>query len=173
MCLNEVRRRHARALGRALGMPRYVAASRFGPYGNVVYTNQPVVAWRRHRFAGVARPHRRDAAIVTLASGLEVCAIHLGLAGDERTRHAGELLETLGTQSIVAGDVNEPPGGPVGELLGARYNDACPDGAPTFPASEPTARIDVVLVTPGIAITSCRVVATSASDHRAVVVDLG
>lgn len=42
----------------------------------------------------------------------------------------------------------------------------------TFDATTPYARIDYVLVSPGVAVASASVVATEASDHRPVVVDV-
>lgn len=183
VCLNEVPRAQGRRIGVALGMRAFVASSPFGPYGNTILTSRPVDRWRRLRFSGVRRTARRDAAIVGLAGGLAVAAVHLSLRAAERARHIAELLAALPPEAIVAGDMNERPGGTVWNTLDARLADAAGAAAadaagvaaapqPTFPAGAPTARIDGIWVPHGTQVIRCEVIETTASDHRPVVVDL-
>ena len=174
VCLNEVRRRHGRRLGRLLGLHAYVASSFLGPYGNAIFTNLPVAGWHRLRFARVRRLDRRDAVVIDLADGPTIAAVHLNsLRRDERPRNAAELVRRLPDRSIIAGDMNETAGGPVAEHLSGRFVDACAGGAePTFPAASPRVRIDQVWVPPGTVVVSCRTAATDASDHRPVVVEI-
>lgn len=80
-----------------------------------------------------------------------VANVHLGLSQTERDDHVQRLrshLQALGTTPlVVAGDLNEKPGGPSWSALGAGLLDAgAPAGHPTFPAWRPRARIDAVLV---------------------------
>lgn len=172
-CLNEVPRCDGRRLGRATGMRAFVASSFIGPYGNAILTGMPVASWRRLRFAGTHRVDRRDAAIVTLSSGIEVASIHLNLRSPRRLRDIDQLLGALPGRAVVAGDHNEGPGGGVWRALAERFDDACTaEGAPTFPAAEPRARIDLIWVPRDARVTSCRVAATSLSDHRPVIVDV-
>lgn len=174
VCLNEVRRRDGKKLGRLLGMRPYVASSWIGPHGNAIFTNGPVTRWRRLRFRGVRRGHRRDAAVVELTGGPTIAAIHLNaLRPDDRIRNAAEMVASLPERSIIAGDINEGADGAVATQLSSRFDDACAGPAePTFPATDPRARIDFVWVPPGAEIVSCRVVATDASDHLPVIVDV-
>jgi endonuclease/exonuclease/phosphatase family metal-dependent hydrolase len=121
---------------------------------------------------------RRGMAVGDVA-GVRVISLHLGLSANERARHA-RRLHTLVTSApagvVVAGDFNEPPGGPVRRRLGLHLRDLTPGSGPTFPASRPTQRIDAVLGSAGLVPSGARAVggdaARRASDHLPVVVDL-
>lgn len=173
VCLNEVRRRHGKRLGRMLRLRTYVASSFIGPYGNAILTNEPIASWRRLRFAAVRRVDRRDAAIVHLRAGVTIVAVHLNLRRDERVRNASELLAVVADRSIIAGDLNETPDDVVPRMLAARLEDGGRNpGLPTFPSGTPRARIDYVWVPAGTAVRESTVVPTTASDHLPVVVDI-
>lgn len=131
--------------------------------------------------------HQRGLAAAVVArdgARLLVASAHLGLEAAERARHAGEVLQLLGeldaAHVVVAGDLNEPPGGPAWRVLGAGgLRDPEPTAGPTFPAAAPRKRIDAVLVSPGLRVVEYRVVddvaVARASDHRPVlaVVEVG
>jgi endonuclease/exonuclease/phosphatase family metal-dependent hydrolase len=114
---------------------------------------------------------------------LGVVSCHLSLDRDRRLVEVQRILEiaaTLRGPVVLAGDLNEPPSGPSWR----RFRDAGfrdhGDGAwPTFPAEEPTSRIDALLVRgmtgrvlshgdPGVPETLLR----AASDHRPVAAEL-
>ena len=171
ICLNEVRRPHGRALGRALSMRSFVTSSRLGPYSNAILTGLPVSSWKRLKFAGVRRVDRRDAAIVTLEGGVTIAAVHLNLRAAERVRNIRQLIDALPDRSIIAGDLNETQGGRVWPVLAERFFDACDtSNVPTFPAGAPRQRLDYIWVLPGTHVERSDVIATRSSDHRAVVV---
>ena len=174
VCLNEVPRRHGKRLGRLLRLRSYVASSFVGPYGNAIFTNEPVARWHRFRFAGTRRIDRRDAALLELTAGPTIAAVHLNsLRPHDRPRNVAELVRHLPDRSIVAGDMNETAGGAVARELSGRFVDACDGGTePTFPAAVPRVRIDQVWVPPGTVVLSCRTAATDASDHRPVIVEI-
>ena len=172
-CLNEVRRRHGRRLGRILKMRPFVAGSRFGPYGVAIYTNQSVSSWRRLKFDDVRRVDRRDAAIVTLENGITIAAAHLNLRAAERLRNAHQLLDALPDRSIVAGDLNETARGRVWQVFAERLSDACAAvDAPTFPAGAPRQRIDFIWVPPEARVVETTVMPTRSSDHRPIAVTI-
>jgi endonuclease/exonuclease/phosphatase family metal-dependent hydrolase len=54
----------------------------------------------------------------------------------------------------------------------SRFDDACREGGPTFPAGVAHSRIDYVWVPRGTTVRACRVVPTRASDHLPVIVDI-
>ncbi|MFE2009726.1 endonuclease/exonuclease/phosphatase family protein [Streptomyces sp. NPDC059491] len=130
--------------------------------------------------------HRRGlATAVVRFAGVRVGLIscHLGLRADERYAQAGMVLDrvaALGTPYVlVAGDLNERPGGPAFTRLTGRLRDgweAAPwGGEHTFPAAAPTGRIDAILATPGLAFLGCGVPPTpdpadlrAATDHLPV-----
>ncbi|MEU5216169.1 endonuclease/exonuclease/phosphatase family protein [Streptomyces sp. NPDC020807] len=112
--------------------------------------------------------HRRGlaTAVVRFAGarvGLISC--HLSLAKDERYAQAGLVLErvaALGTPyTLVAGDLNERPGGPAFTRLGTRLRDGWTErpwgGENTWPPSAPDRRIDAILATPGVEFLGCGV----------------
>ncbi len=122
---------------------------------------------------------RAAAAAVVLKSGsrLMVVSTHLGLRGEERKRHAHELLAGLSWASaggvVLAGDLNAGPGSVVWQTLHqGGLRDPDPAAGPTFPAWEPTKRIDAVLVSPEVTVLVYDVVdlprVERASDHRPV-----
>jgi endonuclease/exonuclease/phosphatase family metal-dependent hydrolase len=172
VCLNEVKLSDGKRLRDVLRMRAFVASSFIGPYGNAILTRELVTAWRRFRFSRVRRIDRRDAALVTLADGMMIAAIHLGLRAPERSSSAAELLAALPDRAIVAGDANETPDHAAVRLFSSRFDDAGRERAePTFPAGEPRSRIDYVWVPKGTPVRACRVVPTRASDHLPVIVD--
>ena len=147
----------------------------------------------------LARSRGFASAVVAVPGGpaVTVASVHLGLAADERSRHAAMVLEQVQASGpapyVVAGDLNEPPGGPAWEAFGAVVRDAVGAGvgmagvggtgdSPTFPARAPRQRIDAVLVSDDIVVLSVRVAGaadgvdladlTAASDHLPVIADL-
>lgn len=173
VCLNEVPRRLGARLGAALGMRAFVASSPIGPYGNAVLTREPIAVTLPLRFHGVRRVARRDAAVIGFHSELIIAAVHLSLRAPERLRHIEQLLDALPDRAIVAGDMNEQPGGNVWRALDARLDDAGTTvGEPTFPASGPTARIDAIWTPRGARVTRYDVLLTTSSDHRPIIAEL-
>jgi endonuclease/exonuclease/phosphatase family metal-dependent hydrolase len=188
MLLNETGGRLAlRRFARALGMD--VAADPFSPLRRRVKDAVLVRApWRidaslQRRFPTERWLYPRGALVADLSRGaarLHAVATHLSLTPVERRRHAellSELVRDLRTPAVIAGDLNELPDGAAVSTLGARFRDAWllagdAEGA-TFPAAEPTARIDYVFVTEGIRVDGVLVPGGAevreASDHRPVV----
>ncbi len=80
------------------------------------------------------------------------------------------------TPTVLMGDLNARPGTPELTTLTEHLVDTWPgagDGPGyTYRTTRPGARIDYVLTSPGIAVERARVVATDASDHLPVSVDL-
>lgn len=139
--------------------------------------------------------HRRALAVAVLETGgarFVAASTHLDLAAEPRRRHVLEILEHLdrareryGAPVVLAGDVNEEPGGPAWSLLADRLRDGhavAPAGeAATFPASAPRRRIDGVFADPDVEIVGCGVPGgeiaptadyAAATDHRPVMADL-
>lgn len=110
--------------------------------------------------------------------GVRVVSAHLSLDPAERLRHVHRLLLLVrGAEGgcVVAGDLNEDPGGPTWRRLGLHLRDVSAATGPTFPARRPRRRLDAVLATGGITGVARRVdegPVETASDHRPVVADL-
>jgi endonuclease/exonuclease/phosphatase family metal-dependent hydrolase len=88
-------------------------------------------------------------------AALHVASVHLGLSPEERARHAAlvvELMSASGGAAVVAGDLNEPPGGPAWSALSAVATDPSPAAGRTFPARAPDRRLDAVLTGPAVTV---------------------
>ncbi|WP_049570155.1 endonuclease/exonuclease/phosphatase family protein [Streptomyces sp. SBT349] len=141
--------------------------------------------------------HRRGlaTAVLRFAGGprLAVVSCHLSLSERERHRQGPLVLDRLealmGTGAhagVVAGDINESPGGRTFRLLGRRLTDGwarAPEGEEfTGPAVAPDRRIDAVFCTPGVTVLGCGVPSglpglgpgdlTRATDHLPVLARL-
>jgi endonuclease/exonuclease/phosphatase family metal-dependent hydrolase len=129
------------------------------------------------------------------AGGLRLAVLgsHFDLDPRRRLAHTGRLLAaaesfagTAGVPFVIAADTNELPDASCWQLMrGSGLVDAAgPNGTATFPAAEPRARIDAVLVPPSVRVVGYAVGAAAlpagvdpgllvrASDHLPVVVDL-
>jgi endonuclease/exonuclease/phosphatase family metal-dependent hydrolase len=140
---------------------------------------------RLHRTAGL---HQRGLAIAVLELGgarFAVASMHLSLEDVERMRQVDEVVSHLrrvdAPDTILAGDVNEPPDRLRWRALTGYLRDAhavAPwGGAATFPAGSPHARIDGIFVSAGVRVVRCGVPPDLpglevASDHLPVVADL-
>jgi endonuclease/exonuclease/phosphatase family metal-dependent hydrolase len=147
-----------------------------------------------HLLSPVRGMHRRGLALGLLDIGgarLVAASVHLDLAAGPRRRHAAEIVaeldrvhERFGAPVVVAGDMNEQPGGGAWDLLAERFQDAyavAPRGAGlTFSAARPRIRIDGVFAGPGIEVLGCGVPDDpelladypSATDHLPVLAEL-
>jgi endonuclease/exonuclease/phosphatase family metal-dependent hydrolase len=141
---------------------------------------------RQHRFRGDSWLYPRGALIARLEhpnARVWVASLHLGLHPLERLEHAkafADLVRDVEVPVLAGGDLNEKPDGRAVALLSQRFRDTWLLGGDvageTFPAEEPTARIDYLFVSPGIAVERVLVPpgpdAREASDHRPVVAEL-
>jgi endonuclease/exonuclease/phosphatase family metal-dependent hydrolase len=127
------------------------------------------------------RLHQRGLAMATVTKSgsslsVRVASVHLGLDAEERISHAREVLDVLADgqgRTILAGDLNERPGGPARKLLEhGGLRDLGPESGPTFPARVPEKRIDAVLGAVHVEVLDHHVVQTAdtalASDHLPV-----
>jgi endonuclease/exonuclease/phosphatase family metal-dependent hydrolase len=180
-----------RRFARAMGMD--VAADPWSPFRrrvkDAVLVRPPwrIVSRRLHRFADVRRRlYPRGALIAHVGrAGFRVwtIAVHLGLHPQERLHSAEELSDLtrgLSGPVLIGGDFNELPEGKAVSFLSQRYWDAWLLGGDvsgeTFPAEDPTARIDYLFVSEGLGVDRVLVPpgrdARLASDHLPVVAQL-
>ncbi|TNY36236.1 endonuclease/exonuclease/phosphatase family protein [Thermomonospora catenispora] len=198
VCLQEVPRfgrwRARRdALAASCGLA--VAASR-RPAGLAVLIGPRCrVLHAEHRLLSRVRGmHRRGLALAVLeidGARMIAASTHLDLHPDPRRAHAAEVLAVLeragrehAAPVILAGDVNEQPGGPSWSLLTDALADAyttAPRGSgDTYSSRNPRRRIDGVFVDRGVTVLGCGVPDDPAlapdlplaTDHLPVVADL-
>jgi endonuclease/exonuclease/phosphatase family metal-dependent hydrolase len=198
VCLQEVPRFwtwrvQRRRLVNACGMK--IAAGRRA-CGLAVFTAPHVdrIAREFHLLTPDKDLHRRALAIAVVeinGKRLIAASTHLDLRDEPRQRHAQEILAHLTRAEdrykapvVLAGDINEEPGGPTWTALTTRFNDAyhqAPTHAElTFPARAPTRRIDAIFTDPTIRVEACGVPTAEplqatypqATDHRPVLAHL-
>ena len=153
---------------------------------NAVLVRPPwrVVQHRLHRFDASTRFYPRGALVAQAGrSGRRIWAVstHLGLAPSERIAHVRELTDVCaglsGAPIVLGGDLNATPEQRAPSWLADRYWDAWAavgdgEGA-TFPANDPTARIDYLFASAGLVVEAASVgKAPDASDHLPVVAEL-
>ena len=163
-------------------------------YGNALLSRLPILISDVHRLPGRGEPRSALRTMVELDGGaLWVTATHLTTHSlDERSAQVAALAalhaESMET-GVVVGDFNTRADAPELAPLRERFTDAW-ELAPeredrsgwrfwhsghgeTFPAKGPRRRIDQVWVSPGIEVTSARVLdGMGASDHLPFCVDL-
>ncbi len=119
--------------------------------------------------------HRRGAVRASLevdGHRLTVLGTHLDLEAVARLASAAQL-RGLGPVDVVAGDLNEQPGGPAWRALSDGLVDVAAACGPTFPLSAPRRRIDAVFVAASFEVTAVEVPRVPpVTDHLPVVVDL-
>lgn len=178
-------RRFAGALGMQVAADPWVWFRRRVKDAILVRAPWWISAHRQQRFEGTATMYPRGALVAELVNGdarLVAVSTHLGLQPLERQHDAHEIgrLVPNATPAVIGGDLNERPDGRAVALLSERFGDAWLLGGDadgdTFPADEPTARIDYLFVTRGIAVERVIVPpgedARLASDHRPLAAEL-
>ncbi|MBT2209683.1 endonuclease/exonuclease/phosphatase family protein [Actinomadura sp. NEAU-AAG7] len=133
-----------------------------------------------HLLSPVPGLHRRGLAIAVVEVGgarLVAASTHLDLMEAPRLRHTREVLGHLerardryGAPVVLAGDINEEPGGPSWTMFTGTFQDAhavAPDGGePTFSARDPRRRIDAVFADPPVEVLACGVPPDPDGDHE-------
>jgi endonuclease/exonuclease/phosphatase family metal-dependent hydrolase len=178
--------RFARALGMGLARDPWSPFRRRVKDAVLVRPPWRIAEHRQERFEGGPWLYPRGALVARLENDdarLRAVSTHFGLHPRERLAHArvlAELVRDVGTPVVIGGDLNERPDGGAVAYLAERYRDAWLLGGDvdgeTFPADEPTTRIDYLFVSEGIVVERVIVPpgpdAREASDHRPVVAEL-
>ena len=152
-------------------------------YGTALLSRTPIVWWRN---VALPMPLGGEArglleALVDLdGTVVRVLGTHLQHDSDAGRAAQVDVVAAVASASrepvVLLGDLNAEPGAPELAALDGVLVDAwavAGDGPGlTFPSTRPRMRIDHVLASSGLVPTAAAVVATDASDHRPVVVDL-
>jgi endonuclease/exonuclease/phosphatase family metal-dependent hydrolase len=171
-------------------------AVRRRPAGLELYAGaRTALLHRGHRLlSSVPGLHRRGLVTGLFEVGgvrLVVASVHLDLLGGPRLRHAEEIVKELerarerfDAPVVVAGDINEEPGGAAWDFLAEHFQDGyvvAPAGqGETYSSSVPRTRIDGVFADSGIEVLSCGVPDEPelladyphATDHRPILAEL-
>ncbi|SDD89248.1 endonuclease/exonuclease/phosphatase family protein [Streptomyces prasinopilosus] len=156
-------------------------------YGVAVLSRHPVTGAENHEITRLSTqtpdpvpapmPGFAEVTVDVGGTRVRVYTTHLDHRADPSVREAqvADMLDVLAADrgpKVLVGDFNAEAAAPELAPLWQRLRDADPYGGGTYPAAEPVKRIDLVAVSPGIAVTGAEAVATEASDHRPVVADL-
>ncbi|GAA3802202.1 endonuclease/exonuclease/phosphatase family protein [Sphaerisporangium flaviroseum] len=173
-------RRRRADLAKAAGL-RVVAGRRWGGVAVLAAPGTQVVHTEGHLLRPFVGLERRGVAIAVVECGgtrATVASVHLDLVPAARLCHAVEIMRLVedvadryGAPIVLAGDVNEQPGGAVFRYFTRRLADCYPlaprGNGLTFTARSPGKRLDVVFASPGLTVRSCGGVEAAAADLRA------
>ena len=172
----------AKQLAEELGMRLIVGKTlmrQHAAYGNVLLTDRPVDAIRRHDISVERREPRGvlDIDLITDSGLIRVLNTHLGLRASERRRQyaaLGDILQSIGNRemTILMGDLNEwlPIRLPFRKIMANFDHLTAP---PSFPTFFPFLALDRILIRPHQRVIAMHVhksrLARIASDHYPVV----
>ena len=161
---------------------RYVFGPQIGDlYGNALLSRLPVSEVERaHYPKEPGLRYQPRGALLARVAGTEIVVTHLDHNADASPVRQDQVRALLGAwngrlPAIVVGDLNALPGSPELRLLAdAGFRDLAEQSGAlelTFPADRPAERIDYAW---GIGVTAAQthVVATTASDHRPLVLNV-
>jgi endonuclease/exonuclease/phosphatase family metal-dependent hydrolase len=152
-------------------------------YGTAILSSWPILE-SRHILLPRASPENEQRGLLVVEGELDgerfrLHNAHLGVTAQDRELQVAAILAEVDTAAVphaLVGDFNARPTAPELAPLFERLRDAwtlAGDGdGYTFPASDPTARIDYVLVPAQVAVSAVRVPAELGSDHRPLVAEL-
>ncbi|MHB8172646.1 MAG: endonuclease/exonuclease/phosphatase family protein [Thermincolia bacterium] len=143
-------------------------------YGNGLFSRWPISDYKFHNLPSNKEPRGCLEALINHPQGMiRVMVLHLGLGKEEQEKQLTQVALLMGRTEIptlLMGDFNRSVSSEVGvlglldtgdESLGVYGN--------TFPANDPTSRIDYILCSEHFQVIKTWVVETSASDHLPVV----
>jgi len=187
--LGEKLRMHVR-FARIYRLPGANDSSPPREFGVALLSKYPIVRWSNDTLTRLSTqetnpvptrmPGLLEAHIDVRGTPVRVFNTHLDYRADPRIREqqTAEMLSHIGdvaSPTLVFGDMNTTPDAAELQRLFHQFRDAWPARAGpgfTYPADEPTKRIDYVLLSPHFRVRSASVPLTRASDHRPVIVDL-
>jgi endonuclease/exonuclease/phosphatase family metal-dependent hydrolase len=159
-------------------------------FGVALLSKYPIVRWANDSLTRLSTqepdpvpqrmPGLLEAVVSVHGTQVRVFNTHLDYRSDPRVRQVqvSEMLGYVASRSmptIVCGDMNAKPDAPELRPLRDRLTDAWTASAGlgnTYPAEQPSERIDYILVSREFRVRSTAVPVTLASDHRPVVADL-
>jgi endonuclease/exonuclease/phosphatase family metal-dependent hydrolase len=190
------RNKLAREGGLEVGSSRRVCAIAVlaKPHNQLVHREYHKLSWvpwieRRGLAIAVMDVVPADGSPRPRAARLIAASCHLDLEDEPRLKHAKEIVSLLdrvrdrfAAPVVLAGDINEEPGGPTWDLLANKFADTyamAPSGGEyTYSSAHPVKRIDGIFADAPIEVLGCGVPKDPdgdhppATDHRPVVAEL-
>jgi endonuclease/exonuclease/phosphatase family metal-dependent hydrolase len=177
--------RQARRLGRMLGMHYIFGANMKWPggcrYGNAILSRFPFAGWQNIPLPGAGEKRGLLKTLIRLPGGnvqFYFLCTHLGLSSAERLEQINKIMSitsALPEPFILAGDFNA--GQNAAEFLPLlekmqNTGDFAAGQYVTFPSYRPGYGLDYIFVSRHWQVKSCHILASDASDHLPVLVEL-
>jgi endonuclease/exonuclease/phosphatase family metal-dependent hydrolase len=168
------------AFGANLDLDPLVPGQPRRQFGNALLSRFPILSWANTLLPRVAGSEQRgllEAMIDTDNGPMSVFATHLHFASSaERVVQVQAIIDAISppdAREVLLCDLNASPGSPEVVALLTRFTDAWVEAGNgdgfTFPSSDPQFRIDYVLTSRDLSVSSAAVVASGSSDHLPVV----
>lgn len=157
-------------------------------YGLAVLSEHPILRSKNHEITRLSpllgmepqlAPGFPEVEVNVRGVNVSFYSTHLDYRADPAVRRTqvDDMLEIVdGDPALLVGDLNAPPDapelGPLWEAFDDSWDARGAEPGYTYPATDPTKRIDYVLTSPTVETNSVDVPNTPASDHRPVVADL-
>ncbi|CAM3983249.1 endonuclease/exonuclease/phosphatase family protein [Mesobacillus zeae] len=149
-------------------------------YGTAVLSKYPILDADNHSLAKIGTTEQRgllEATINVKGNQLHFYNTHLALTTAERTLQIQEILNISGKSEgpkVIMGDLNALPESVEMVPLNEMYYDvfAGQPGDYTYPATNPTKRIDYIFTSDDIEIEKTEVIRSLASDHLPLTAEL-
>ncbi|WP_411031269.1 endonuclease/exonuclease/phosphatase family protein [Spongiimicrobium sp. 3-5] len=150
-----------------------------GAYGLAVLTKYPIINTKIHKLPNSGEAEQRIALEVILQpdenSSIRIVSTHLDYTNDALILLQSKTVNALfsdGTPTILAGDLNQTPDSPGVKVLKENWQPVFDASQNTFPADNPTKKIDYMLLHPynSWKVDNARIAASNgASDHLPMV----
>lgn len=145
-------------------------------YGNVLLSRYPINFYENHKLPKIslfAEPRGLlEAKIEIGGKMITVLVTHLSINTKEREKQVdfiADLLDKISNPKILMGDFNDDPASEEMKKIYSRLNDTAQYEYNTFPADDPKARIDYILVSDDITVNENKPINSDASDHLPVI----
>ncbi|WP_254052778.1 endonuclease/exonuclease/phosphatase family protein [Bacillus sp. V59.32b] len=149
-------------------------------YGTAVLSKYPILDSENHPLTKIGNTEQRgllEATIKVKGNHLHFYNTHLALTSAEREiqiREINDIASRDKGSKIMMGDLNATPESKEMQPINANYNDVFAETheAYTYPATNPTKRIDYIFTSDDIEADDAEVIKTLASDHLPLIAEI-
>ncbi|AZU62304.1 endonuclease/exonuclease/phosphatase family protein [Neobacillus mesonae] len=149
-------------------------------YGTAILSKYPILKSVNHQLSKIGNTEQRgllEASINVKGNHFHVYNTHLALTSAERQIQIEEIINIASRSEgpkVILGDLNATPESNEMKLLYSNYQDtfAEENKANTYPAINPTKRIDYIFSSNNLETKVARVINTLASDHLPIMTEL-
>ncbi|MFC0273278.1 endonuclease/exonuclease/phosphatase family protein [Metabacillus herbersteinensis] len=150
-------------------------------YGTAILSKYPIIKSENHSLSKIGNTEQRgllEATINVRGNHLHLYNTHLALTSAERELQVNETIEIASESKgpkVIMGDLNALPTSNELKPMMSNYLDVFAEATPeanTYPAANPTKRIDYILTSDDIETVNTEVIPTLASDHLPITAEI-